>query len=192
MHLMIMILVFWTTPHTPTQKEKRKQEKLISTPNKPDAADDYDMLISSVRFVRSRNQFFFFLLWVVCAGLNQFFFFLFSFFFLGWCVRCCSKHQYHDHISSIRFVRSQNRFCFFYAHQKHQVCELVQMHLNFCRREKKYGFFCKRDLRIQEAYTARKASWNPTGVDPIHWKPADIDPGLLISGTNKKCTLFRS
>jgi len=26
---------------------------------------------------------------------------------------------------------------------------------------------------------ARKASWNPAGVEPVHWKPADINPGAL-------------
>ena len=38
---------------------------------------------------------------------------------------------------------------------------------------------------------ARKASWNPTGVEPIHYKPANIDPGTLSSGTNRKVRLFR-
>jgi len=26
---------------------------------------------------------------------------------------------------------------------------------------------------------ARKAAWNPAGVEPIYWKPADINPGSL-------------
>jgi len=26
---------------------------------------------------------------------------------------------------------------------------------------------------------ARKACWNPVGVNPSHWKPADIYPGSL-------------
>jgi len=26
---------------------------------------------------------------------------------------------------------------------------------------------------------ARKASSNPAGVEPVHWKPADINPGSL-------------
>ena len=31
----------------------------------------------------------------------------------------------------------------------------------------------------QVMYAARKASWNPAGVEPIHWIPADINPGSL-------------
>jgi len=29
-------------------------------------------------------------------------------------------------------------------------------------------------------YTARKASWNSLRVEPVHWKPMDIDPGSLV------------
>ena len=32
----------------------------------------------------------------------------------------------------------------------------------------------------------RKASWNPEGVEPVHWKSADIHPGSLNSGTTRK------
>jgi len=35
-------------------------------------------------------------------------------------------------------------------------------------------------------YTTRKPSWNPVGVEPIHRKPADIEPGSLMSGTYRK------
>jgi len=28
--------------------------------------------------------------------------------------------------------------------------------------------------------TARKTFWNRAGVETVYWKPADIDPGLLI------------
>jgi len=45
---------------------------------------------------------------------------------------------------------------------------------------------------VDDAVTSRKASWNPAGVDPIHWKPVDIDPGSLLSGTHEKCALVRS
>jgi len=34
--------------------------------------------------------------------------------------------------------------------------------------------------------TARKDSWYPAGVEPIHWNPADIDRGSLNVGTNWK------
>ena len=34
--------------------------------------------------------------------------------------------------------------------------------------------------------SARNASWNPVGVEPIHRKPADIEPGSLMSGTYRK------
>jgi len=27
--------------------------------------------------------------------------------------------------------------------------------------------------------TAQKVSWNPSGGEPVHWKPADIDPGSI-------------
>jgi len=30
----------------------------------------------------------------------------------------------------------------------------------------------------------RKVSWNPAGVEPVHWKPVDVDPGTLIIGPN--------
>jgi len=36
----------------------------------------------------------------------------------------------------------------------------------------------------------RNASWNPAEVEPIHWKPADINPGSLNSGTNRKVGQF--
>jgi len=39
---------------------------------------------------------------------------------------------------------------------------------------------------------AQKASWNPVGVEPIHWKPAHINSGSPVSGTNQKRTLVRS
>jgi len=39
---------------------------------------------------------------------------------------------------------------------------------------------------------ARKASWNLAGVGPIHWKPANIDPGSLISGTTRESNLAGS
>jgi len=39
---------------------------------------------------------------------------------------------------------------------------------------------------------ARKASWNPAGVNPVHWKTAEINPDSLQMGTNEKCTLVRS
>ena len=35
---------------------------------------------------------------------------------------------------------------------------------------------------------ARKASWNPAGVEPIHWILAYIDPGSRVSGTNRETT----
>jgi len=28
-------------------------------------------------------------------------------------------------------------------------------------------------------HPARKASWNPAGIETVHWKPADINPGSL-------------
>ena len=31
-----------------------------------------------------------------------------------------------------------------------------------------------------DCHIARKASWNPAGVEPIHWKPEDLDPGSPI------------
>jgi len=38
-------------------------------------------------------------------------------------------------------------------------------------------------------HTTRKASWNPGGVEPIHWKLAHIEPSSRISGTHQKYTL---
>jgi len=35
-------------------------------------------------------------------------------------------------------------------------------------------------------YAARKSSRNLAGVEPVHWKPANIHPGSLNSGTNRK------
>ena len=40
--------------------------------------------------------------------------------------------------------------------------------------------------------TARKTSWNPAGVNPVHWIPSVVNPGLLVSGTNRQCTSVRS
>jgi len=34
-------------------------------------------------------------------------------------------------------------------------------------------------LRTLSSHTARKAPWNPVGVEPVHRKPADINPGSL-------------
>jgi len=34
-------------------------------------------------------------------------------------------------------------------------------------------------IHVYYIYTARIASWNPLGVEPVHWKPADIKPGQL-------------
>jgi len=28
-------------------------------------------------------------------------------------------------------------------------------------------------------HPARKSPWNPAGIEPVHWKPADINPGAL-------------
>jgi len=28
-------------------------------------------------------------------------------------------------------------------------------------------------------YAARKTSWNPVAIEPVHWKSSDIDPGSL-------------
>ena len=32
---------------------------------------------------------------------------------------------------------------------------------------------------VKRPRTARKASWNPAGIEPVHWKPADINPSSL-------------
>jgi len=40
--------------------------------------------------------------------------------------------------------------------------------------------------------TARKTSWNPAGVNPVHWIPSVVNPGSLVSGTNRQCTSVRS
>jgi len=40
-------------------------------------------------------------------------------------------------------------------------------------------------------YAALQTSCNPSGVEPIHWKPTDIDPSSLIYGTNWKVGSFR-
>ena len=44
--------------------------------------------------------------------------------------------------------------------------------------------FCQYESRTKHLYSqlqiaTRKASWNPAGVEPVHWKQADIDPGSL-------------
>jgi len=39
-------------------------------------------------------------------------------------------------------------------------------------------------------YTARKASWNPAGVEPVHWKPENIITGSLTSGTHRENNLI--
>jgi len=40
-------------------------------------------------------------------------------------------------------------------------------------------------------FSARKVSWNAAGVEFIHWKPADIDPGSLIGAQIQNNTRFR-
>ena len=35
----------------------------------------------------------------------------------------------------------------------------------------------------------REASWNPAGVEPVHWKRARMDPGSRVNGTNRERTL---
>jgi len=42
------------------------------------------------------------------------------------------------------------------------------------------------------SYTARKTSWNPAGVEPVHWKLVHMNPGARVSGTNWKSTLEQS
>ena len=32
---------------------------------------------------------------------------------------------------------------------------------------------------VYVSVSARKTSWNPVGVEPVHWKPEDINPGPL-------------
>ena len=32
----------------------------------------------------------------------------------------------------------------------------------------------------------KKASWSPSGVNPVHWKPADIVPSSVIHDTHSK------
>jgi len=46
--------------------------------------------------------------------------------------------------------------------------------------------------REEDSCTARKASWNPAGVEPVHLKLAHIDSGSHVSGTNQKFTVVRS
>jgi len=43
-----------------------------------------------------------------------------------------------------------------------------------------------RAICCRQCLSARNAPWNPAGVKPIHWKPTDIHPGSLSSGTNRK------
>jgi len=40
------------------------------------------------------------------------------------------------------------------------------------------------------ALSAQKASWNPSGVEPVQWKSAGFDPDSVISGANQECALF--
>ena len=46
-----------------------------------------------------------------------------------------------------------------------------------------YLYVQKRHVNVENIYTlahtALKAPWNPAGVEPIYYKPADIDPGSL-------------
>jgi len=48
-----------------------------------------------------------------------------------------------------------------------------------------FEFLNKMTLELTSIhYATRKAawsfkSWNPAGVEPVHWKPADINPGSL-------------
>jgi len=51
-------------------------------------------------------------------------------------------------------------------------------------------YICNRNVCIT-MYAALQTSCNPSGVEPIHWKPTDIDPGSLIYGTNWKVGSFR-
>jgi len=39
-------------------------------------------------------------------------------------------------------------------------------------------------------YATRKAFWNPAGVEPVHWKPADIP--AHSNGWKSESTLVRS
>jgi len=40
--------------------------------------------------------------------------------------------------------------------------------------------------------SARQTAWNPVGVEPIHWKPADINPGSLTWVTKRIALYFRA
>jgi len=39
----------------------------------------------------------------------------------------------------------------------------------------------KRCTTVVLSYVPTRASWNPAGVEPVHWKLADIDTGSLIA-----------
>ena len=45
---------------------------------------------------------------------------------------------------------------------------------------------------FEGAQFARESAWNPVGVEPVLWKPLNMDPGSLISGTNRESNLVWS
>ena len=46
--------------------------------------------------------------------------------------------------------------------------------------------------RRSRACRTQKASWNPAGVEPVHWKLAHIETGLRVSGAHGEKTLARN
>ena len=54
------------------------------------------------------------------------------------------------------------------------VCVYIHLHTH------EYIYISYIHIVIFSSQPTRKSPWNPAGVEPVHLKPADIDPGSLI------------
>jgi len=55
------------------------------------------------------------------------------------------------------------------------VCISTKKKFEFC-----FGSILKMKITfIYQKQATRKAPWNPAGVEPVRWKPANIDTGSL-------------
>ena len=92
-------------------------------------------------------------------------------------------YMYRENVHIYKYIHRECIYMWFYTGWEWNIKRYIYENVYICivKPFSSFVVYCNN--------TARKASVNPARVEFVDRKPADIDPGSLISGTNWKSTL---